>query len=497
MMGLQATLGKRKLEGGVSCIDFDMELGESPSKVGHVEASWWAMDDNYDASMPTASYYDMEVVTSPCFPSSCNNSINSISSSTSNTSNISSNNSSSGLCQLSNTGSTTNLSLSGAHQPALVGSQSQCDISIYNHHHQQQQLAHSSSSLPHHHHQQHQQPTNQQQYYSRSNTLQNYLLLQNFRQSQQQNTPPQQNSTQQLSRPQQLASQWDRHIAVPHHYEPPTIRREENGKSYLELGSSYRANEQCCEGSRLSWCRRGRACYRQRRSAIWNISMFKLSQFRQFPDPSLHRSVLICNTLRYLEREMERDRSPPPMEPIMPSPIAQLQPEQGRLTPFPLQQLSSAMETDMDSGIGDSNDSRSINWGSVLSLSSQSSFDPIINNNELLDVDIGTDLDINILPNWKLTPLTTSSITTVSSTSLSSLSLSSSSSSSSPPSSLSSLCSLASSSALSQSSSSLLVNELQQLQSPMTTSSYHISSNNGSSSKDSSKILESPVCVNS
>ncbi|KOX71299.1 hypothetical protein WN51_04403 [Melipona quadrifasciata] len=250
MMGLQATAGKRKLEGGVGCMEFDMDMGESPSKLGRMEGSWWAMEDSYTPplSQTPASYYDME---------------------------------------------------------------------------------------------------------------------------------------------------W----GTPHHYEPPTIRREENGKSYLELGSSYRANERCCEGSRSSWCRRGRACYRQRRLAVLNISMCKLARYRQFPDPSLHRSVLICNTLRHLEREMERDRSPPPMEPVIPAPIAQLQPpEQGRLTPFPMPPTPSN-ETDADSGIGDSDDSRSINWGSVLSLSSQSPLDPL-NNNELLDVDIGPDLDLDFMPGW-------------------------------------------------------------------------------------------------
>ncbi|TGZ39345.1 Uncharacterized protein DBV15_09812 [Temnothorax longispinosus] len=212
MMGLQATAGKRKLEGGVGCMEFHMDLGESPSKLGRVDGSWWAMDDSYGPSLnqTSTSYYEME------------------------------------------------------------------------------------------------------------------------------------------------------------------------------LGSSYRANERCCEGSKSSWCRRGRACYRQRRLAVLNISMCKLARYRQFPDPSLHRSVLICNTLRHLEREMERDRSPPPMEPVVPAPIAQLQPpEQGRLTPFPVSPTSSG-ETDVDSGIGDSDDSRSINWGSVLSLSSQSPLDPL-NNNELLD----------------------------------------------------------------------------------------------------------------
>lgn len=97
------------------------------------------------------------------------------------------------------------------------------------------------------------------------------------------------------------------------------------------------------------------------------------------------------------------------MEPVIPAPIAQLQPpEQGRLTPFPMPPTSSN-ETDVDSGIGDSDDSRSINWGSVLSLSSQSPLDPL-NNNELLDVDIGPDLDLDFMPGWKLTPLSADDI---------------------------------------------------------------------------------------
>lgn len=97
------------------------------------------------------------------------------------------------------------------------------------------------------------------------------------------------------------------------------------------------------------------------------------------------------------------------MEPVVPAPIAQLQPpEQGRLTPFPVLPTSSG-ETDVDSGIGDSDDSRSINWGSVLSLSSQSPLDPL-NNNELLDVDIAPDLDLDFMPGWKLTPLSADDI---------------------------------------------------------------------------------------
>lgn len=51
----------------------------------------------------------------------------------------------------------------------------------------------------------------------------------------------------------------------------------------------------------------GCCCYRRQRLAVLNISMCKLGRYRQFPDPSLHRSVLICNTLRCIEREMERE----------------------------------------------------------------------------------------------------------------------------------------------------------------------------------------------
>lgn len=324
MMGLQATAGKRKLEASVGCMEFDMDIGETPSKLGRVEGSWWAMEDNYSPpiNQSTTTYYDMEI-SSPCIQ--------------------------------------TNPCQSSPNSPPVAT-----------------QLHHPS-----------------QHYYHQRGITNN-------------------NGYNQLSRPQ---PQW----GTPHHYEPPTIRREENGKSYLELGSSYRANERCCEGSRSSWCRRGRACYRQRRLAVLNISMCKLARYRQFPDPSLHRSVLICNTLRHLEREMERDRSPPPMEPVIPPPIAQLQSsEHGRLTPFPMPPISSN-ETDVDSGIGDSDDSRSINWGSVLSLSSQSPLDPL-NNNELLDVDIGPELDLDFMPGWKLTPLSaddilrSTNVTTINST---------------------------------------------------------------------------------
>lgn len=49
------------------------------------------------------------------------------------------------------------------------------------------------------------------------------------------------------------------------------------------------------------------SCYHQQRLSVLNLSMLKLNRFRQFPDPSLHRSVLICNTLRHIERELEAE----------------------------------------------------------------------------------------------------------------------------------------------------------------------------------------------
>ncbi|XP_019870666.1 uncharacterized protein LOC109599140 isoform X2 [Aethina tumida] len=176
------------------------------------------------------------------------------------------------------------------------------------------------------------------------------------------------------------------------YYQPPqqqTIRCEENGKSYLELGASPPVRTRCCDG-RTRWCHV--PCYRQRRLAVLNLSMCKLARYRQCSDPSLRRSVLICNTLRRLEREMESE-PPEPTFPSMPemappsrvNPVVEPSYEQslrdmtcssGRATPFP----STAPDT--DSGLGDDEISRPINWGSVLSLTSQTDLESL-NNNEL------------------------------------------------------------------------------------------------------------------
>lgn len=109
------------------------------------------------------------------------------------------------------------------------------------------------------------------------------------------------------------------------HYEPAltppppqTIRCAENGKSYFELGSSsycgpnnhVRNNnnnntmKNCCDGRNNLWCT-AKQCYKEKRLKMMNLSMFKLARFRQASDQSLYRSVLICNTLKSLEKEIE------------------------------------------------------------------------------------------------------------------------------------------------------------------------------------------------
>lgn len=41
------------------------------------------------------------------------------------------------------------------------------------------------------------------------------------------------------------------------------------------------------------------------RQIVFNISMCKLTRYRQTADPDLVKSVLICNTLKRLQRELE------------------------------------------------------------------------------------------------------------------------------------------------------------------------------------------------
>ncbi|XP_017472029.1 PREDICTED: uncharacterized protein LOC108363244 isoform X2 [Rhagoletis zephyria] len=117
-----------------------------------------------------------------------------------------------------------------------------------------------------------------------------------------------------------------------------TIRCAENGKSYLELGCSSPVSnvnsvntasvvppppfgnlhvaaanldarhplKRCCDG-RGAWCNTNKNCYKDLRLKIRNLSMFKLSRFRQVSEQSLYRSVLICNTLKRIDREIETE----------------------------------------------------------------------------------------------------------------------------------------------------------------------------------------------
>ncbi|KXJ83443.1 hypothetical protein RP20_CCG006564 [Aedes albopictus] len=321
---------------------------------------------------------------------------------------------------------------------------------------------------------------------------------------------------------------WSQHGYYSPPYEAPssqqTIRCAENGKSYFELGSANYSNvnqfaaqarhlKRCCDGRNMS-CN-NKQCYKERRLKMMNLSMFKLARFRQASDQSLYRSVLICNTLKSIEREIDNENKefshqqhlqqqhphlyhapppppphhlhhphPPPQQPLPPpqseygplynginsriggpdkqqapkfsdisnngssnysrlqgsntttqsasgynsteqqpttittqlSPYDQQPPPQqhhlsplttastttvpassphhnhplkdpqsGRATPFPSTGSNSSLSNgyhDGDSGFGDDDCTRPINWGSVLSLSSQSALDPL-NNNDL------------------------------------------------------------------------------------------------------------------
>ncbi|GBP03938.1 hypothetical protein EVAR_74735_1 [Eumeta japonica] len=157
--------------------------------------------------------------------------------------------------------------------------------------------------------------------------------------------------------------------------------RAENGKSYLELGGA--TTRACCDGRAAGRCA-SRRCYRERRLKMMNLCALKLARFRQTADPSLRRSVLVCNTLRGIEREMERESVEEAPEGIACGMgasagaggatarcelLSARDSAAGRATPFP-----TPPPPDRDSGFGD--EERTIDWGSVLSLSSRSALDP-------------------------------------------------------------------------------------------------------------------------
>lgn len=110
------------------------------------------------------------------------------------------------------------------------------------------------------------------------------------------------------------------------HQSQQTIKCETNGKCYLDLGSGanststsrtavqQRTNSEpeCCE---LGRCVPTTQCYKRLRTIIFDASMRKLGKSnnsgngnsQQSCETGLRRSVLICNTLRLIEREMSRE----------------------------------------------------------------------------------------------------------------------------------------------------------------------------------------------
>ena len=91
--------------------------------------------------------------------------------------------------------------------------------------------------------------------------------------------------------------------------------------------SGYEANGGCAYGYPPNYSRSGKIlpprcsspfcdpskssirspCYQHQRLSVLNMSMCKLNRFSKFSDPSLHKSVLICNTLRLIEKELESE----------------------------------------------------------------------------------------------------------------------------------------------------------------------------------------------
>ena len=156
-----------------------------------------------------------------------------------------------------------------------------------------------------------------------------------------------------------------------------------DGKSYIQLGAVPPRRER----SQL---------YRYQRFTVLHATMVKLSRHRRMVDPPLRKSVLLFNTMRHIERELEQeglslaaafnphhfDSGPltldPPPPPQTPPPPA---------VPAPPPAVAAVTASPCgDSGFGEDE----INWSSVLSLSSQPEL-------ELPPLD-GQ-------PGWQLTPL--------------------------------------------------------------------------------------------
>ena len=135
-----------------------------------------------------------------------------------------------------------------------------------------------------------------------------------------------------------------------------------DGKSYIQLGAVPARRER----SQL---------YRYQRFTVLHATMVKLSRHRPMVDPPLRKSVLLFNTMRHIERELEQEGlslaaafnphhfdsgaltlDPPPPAASTPPPAASAPPP-----------AAAAVSPGGDSGFGEDE----INWGSVLSLGSQ------------------------------------------------------------------------------------------------------------------------------
>ncbi|GAB6021438.1 SERTA domain containing 2 [Chamberlinius hualienensis] len=82
-------------------------------------------------------------------------------------------------------------------------------------------------------------------------------------------------------------------------------------------GTKRKLEEETTEEVLKTKCiRRNSRVYSNTRERIYSASMTKLNRFRQSPEPPLRSSVLICNTIRTIEKEMRSEGlspSPPPV----------------------------------------------------------------------------------------------------------------------------------------------------------------------------------------
>ncbi|XP_065564009.1 uncharacterized protein LOC136029497 [Artemia franciscana] len=173
------------------------------------------------------------------------------------------------------------------------------------------------------------------------------------------------------------------------------IKCEENGKMYVQLGTMVPVQDSTSYGFAAkrfdSMTYQQRQHYRKQRLSVFNISMFKLKKYRQFSDPCLHRSVLVCNTLRRIENEMEREglqcldfqcQQSASFDPV---------PAQNFYVPPPSPLLGNQNDNEEgDSGISD--ETSSISWRTVLNMSNGSCLDSV---SDIYSSELNASQDVN------------------------------------------------------------------------------------------------------